>query len=93
LPIALLGAMAAEIACVATAVGGVPEAITDGLEGSLVPPGDPVALARALEVVLQDGELRAAMGRAGRSRVSNDFSIDRAVRRTEELYTEVARVR
>jgi glycosyltransferase involved in cell wall biosynthesis len=93
LPIALLEAMAAEIACVATAVGGVPEAITDGLEGSLVPPGDPVALARALEVVLQDGELRAAMGRAGRSRVSNDFSIDRAVRRTEELYTEVARVR
>jgi glycosyltransferase involved in cell wall biosynthesis len=92
LPIALLEAMAAEIACVATAVGGVPEAITDGVEGSLVPPGDPAALAKALEVVLQDSELRAAMGRAGRLRVSSDFSIDRAVRRTEELYTEVARV-
>jgi glycosyltransferase involved in cell wall biosynthesis len=92
LPIALLEAMAAEVACVATAVGGVPEAITDGVEGSLVPPGDPAALARALEVVLLDSDLRAAMGRAGRLRVSNDFSIDRAVRRTEELYTEVARV-
>jgi glycosyltransferase involved in cell wall biosynthesis len=92
LPIALLEAMAAEIACVATAVGGVPEAITDGVEGSLVPSGDPAALARALEAVLRDSELRAAMGRAGRLRVSDDFSIDRAVRRTEELYTEVARV-
>jgi glycosyltransferase involved in cell wall biosynthesis len=89
LPIALLEAMAAELPCVATAVGGVPEALTDGVEGRLVPPGDPRALATALEEVLGAPGVRAAMGSAARRRVRSEFSIDRAVRRTEELYAAV----
>ncbi len=86
LPISLLEAMAAEVPCVATAVGGIPEAVTDGVEGRLVPPGHPDTLAQALAGLLQDPELRSAMGAAGRQRVIADFSIDRAVRRTEQLY-------
>ena len=89
LPISLLEAMAAEVPCVATSVGGIPEAVTDGVEGRLVPAGDPGALAHALTELLQDPQLRSTMGAAGRQRVVDDFSIDRAVHRTEQLYDEL----
>jgi glycosyltransferase involved in cell wall biosynthesis len=89
LPISLLEAMAAEVACVVTRVGGIPEVITDGLDGRLVEPGDPAALAAALTSVLADAGARARMAQAGRDRVSEAFSIDRAVTRTEELYEEL----
>jgi glycosyltransferase involved in cell wall biosynthesis len=89
LPIALLEAMAAEIPCVATRVGGIPEAITDGLEGVLVPPGQPDELSRALVELLIEPSRRASLAAAGRRRVAADFSIDRAVRRTEALYDEL----
>ena len=86
LPISLLEAMAAEVACVVTEVGGIPEAVTDGIEGRLVPPGDPQLLAAAIRDVLVDPVGRRSMAAAGLTRVQADFSIDRAVRRTEELY-------
>jgi glycosyltransferase involved in cell wall biosynthesis len=86
LPISLLEAMAAEVACVATRVGGIPEVITDGLDGRTVRAGDPEALATGLLDVLTDRVARRAMAVAGRRRVQEAFSIDRAVRRTEELY-------
>ena len=85
LPIALLEALAAGVACVATSVGGVPEVLTDGEDGLLVGPGDPDALAAAIRKLLADAAFRAGMGsRAGwRAR---DFRIDRAVRRIEQVY-------
>jgi glycosyltransferase involved in cell wall biosynthesis len=89
LPISLLEAMAAEVACVATRVGGIPEAITDGVQGRLVPPGEPTRLAAALTEMLGDDELRADLARAGLARVSAEFSIDRAVGRTQELYDQL----
>ncbi len=89
LPISLLEAMAAEVACVTTRVGGIPEAITDGVDGRLVGPGDPSALAAALVEVLSDAERRAELASMGRERVVAGFSIDRAVERTQELYTQV----
>ena len=89
LPISLLEAMAAEVVCVTTRVGGIPEAITDGVEGRLVPPSDPPALADALVEVLSDPERRAALASMGRQRVVAEFSIGRAVERTEELYTQL----
>ena len=91
LPIALLEAMAAEVACVATEVGGIPEAITDRMEGRLVPPGDPAALADALVELLLDADGRAELAAAGLARVTSEFSIERAVQRTEELYEHVLR--
>jgi glycosyltransferase involved in cell wall biosynthesis len=89
LPISLLEAMAAEVACVATSVGGIPEALTDHVDGRLVPAGDPVALAQALTDTLTDHEARRAMAAAGHARVSEDFSIERAILRTQALYDEL----
>ncbi len=86
LPISLLEAMAAEVAVVVTAVGGIPEVITEGKDGRLVPAGSAEPLAATLAEVLEDRELRAAMAAAGRQRVVSGFSIDRAVEVSSELY-------
>lgn len=88
LPISLLEAMAAGLPSVATQVGGIPEALTDGREGLLVPPGDVDALAGALATLLDDAALRARMGAAA-AQTAGGFSITRAVRATEELYEQV----
>jgi glycosyltransferase involved in cell wall biosynthesis len=87
LPISMLEAMAAEVPCVLTQVGGIAEAVTDGQEGLLVPAAAPEALARALGRVLADPDLRRRLGTAARERVERDFSIGRAVRTLEERYT------
>jgi glycosyltransferase involved in cell wall biosynthesis len=85
LPIALVEALAAGRPSVVTAVGGVPEVVTDGKEGLLVPPGSPQGLADAVARLLADDELRARMSRAALER-SRSFDIRRAVRRIEEIY-------
>jgi glycosyltransferase involved in cell wall biosynthesis len=89
LAISLLEAMASGVACVATRVGGIPEALEDGVDGLLVPPGQPPALAAALVAMLTDPRRRAEMAAAGAQRVERDFSIDRAARRTAELYEQL----
>ena len=91
LPISLLEAMAAEVACVATRVGGIPEAITDGVTGRLVPPGDPGSLAAAVLELLQEPERRAAIAASGRERVRSGFSITRAATELQSIYTETLR--
>jgi sugar transferase (PEP-CTERM/EpsH1 system associated) len=89
---AVLEAMAAGLPIVATAVGGTPEVVVDGVTGLLVPPRDPSALAGALVTLLHDADLRHRMGRAGRERVKQYFSLERMVRRTEALYEELLRL-
>ncbi len=76
LPMALLEAMARGLAPLTTPVGGIPELVTDGIDGMLVPPGDIEALAGALESLVNDPELRRAIGRAARSR-AGDFDSGR----------------
>jgi glycosyltransferase involved in cell wall biosynthesis len=76
LPNVVLEAAAAGVPTVATAVGGTPEAITDGATGYLVPPGDPVALADRLTRLLADEPLRRRMGQAARARMHAEFSFD-----------------
>jgi glycosyltransferase involved in cell wall biosynthesis len=93
LPIALLEAMAAGVPCVATRVGGVHEAVQDGQQGVLVPPGDPAALAAAALGLVLDPDRRERMGASGVERVREHFSIDRAARRIEAIYEEVLRSR
>jgi glycosyltransferase involved in cell wall biosynthesis len=73
---ALLEYMAAGLPVVATEVGGNPEAILNGETGFLVPPGNPQALAGALQLLLNDNELRVEMGRSGKRRVMERFSHD-----------------
>jgi len=68
LPVALLEAMAYELAIVTTAVGGIPEVTTDGEDGLLVAPGDPRALAAALCALAGDVALRTRLGGAARDR-------------------------
>ncbi|HEY7069624.1 MAG TPA: glycosyltransferase [Acidimicrobiales bacterium] len=88
LPIALLEAMAAGRPCVATSVGGVPEVITDGEDGVLVPPDDPAALAAALTALLDDPARRTELGRRAAAR-AEDFRLDAAVARIEAVYDRV----
>jgi len=74
----LLEAIAVGTPVVATAVGGNPEVITDGVEGLLIPPGDPAALAAAVRRILSDPALAAQMGLAGLHR-STHFQWDSEV--------------
>ena len=93
LGLALLEAMAAGLAAVASRVGGVPEVVRDGETGVLVPPGDARSLAGAILKLMADPALRGRMGEAGRARARQQFSIARAVRETEQLYEELMRER
>lgn len=90
LPVAMMEALAAGRPVVATAVGGIPEAVTSGVHGLLVPPNDASALAGALVTLARDGELRSRMSAAARAR-SADFDIARTVREEERVYAEVGR--
>jgi glycosyltransferase involved in cell wall biosynthesis len=89
--IAALEAMAAGLPVVATAVGGVPELVSDGNTGFLVPRGDVAALAARLRVLLLDPERRLAMGAAGRARARAEFSIERMVSAVAAVYDDVLR--
>jgi glycosyltransferase involved in cell wall biosynthesis len=86
--ISILEAMARCRPVVASAVGGIPEVITSGVDGLLVPPASPADLADAIVAVAQSPELADRLGRAGRATVVERFSIDAQVRRTEEVYDE-----
>jgi len=88
LPIALVEAMATGVASVATAVGGVPEIVDAGRNGLLVPPGRPDELAAAIVALLVDPDLRARVGAAA-TEIGSALDLREAVRRTEDLYTEV----
>jgi glycosyltransferase involved in cell wall biosynthesis len=89
----LLESMAAGVPVVATRVGGNPEAVEEGVTGLLVPPRDAAALASAIARVLEDRELATRLGRAGRARVVERFSIRDAIRHTEQLYLTLLRRR
>ena len=85
----ILEAMGAGKAVVATRVGGNPEAVSDGETGLLVPPGDPGALASAILELLRDPERADAMGRAGRERARERFSMEAMVTAVEETYLQL----
>jgi L-malate glycosyltransferase len=85
----LLDAMAFGRPVVATAAGGIPEAVEDGKTGLLVPPRDPRALADALHALLTDEARARAMGAAGRQRFLARFSAAHMVEETLQTYHEV----
>lgn len=89
LPISLLEAMQAGLACVATRVGGVPGMIADGVEGVLVEPSDPKALAAALERVLTDAEAGEAMGARARALVRERYDVAAATAAYAQIYDEL----
>ena len=85
----VLESMASGAPTVATAVGGTPEAIVDGVTGLLVPPAESAAIADAVVHLLTDASLAQQLGRAGRGHIADHFSVRRMVRSTEDLYTEL----
>ena len=85
----VLDAMAFGLPVVATAAGGIPEAVEDGVTGRLVPPRDPAALADALAEALRDEERRRAWGAAGRRRFCARFTVAHMVEETERVLAEV----
>jgi glycosyltransferase involved in cell wall biosynthesis len=91
LPTVVLEAMASGVPVVATDCGGVSEAVTDGVEGLLVPPRDAEALAAALTRLWRDPELRRRMGEAGRRTATSNFTLERQLAEFHTLYREVAR--
>lgn len=89
LPVAILEALALERPVAATAVGGVPSVVVDGETGLCVPPGDPSALASAVDRLLSDPGWAAQLGKAGRSLVESQFGLERMVDDYETVYREV----
>ncbi len=88
-PLSVMEYMEAAKPVVATAVGGVPDLVDDGIAGLLVKPGDSNALAMAIAELLNDPKRAAAMGEAGRERRRREFSLEATTRRFESLYEEL----
>ncbi len=88
-PQSLLQAFATGVPVVASAIGGIPEVVEDGLTGILVPPEDAAALARAIESVLSDRSGGLARARAARRLVEERFSHRASVSRLLAVYDEV----
>lgn len=76
LPNVLMEAQSQGVGCVATAVSAIPELISDGETGLLVPPGDVDALAKAVDTLMSDPSLRNRLAQAGQQRVATQFSAD-----------------
>lgn len=85
----LLEAGAAALPRVATAVGGVPDIIADGITGALVPPADPDALAQAMLRLLADPAQRERLGTAAHGAVVPAYGLEHMVARLEDLYEQL----
>jgi glycosyltransferase involved in cell wall biosynthesis len=85
-PVSVIEALAAERPTVATRVGGVPDVIRDGVDGFLVEVGDAEQLADRLAELARDPELRLRMGREGRARVLERYSVERLIDDVDGLY-------
>src|SRR5262249_46626759 len=90
LPNTLLEALAASRAVVASRVAGIPDVIVDGVNGLLVPPGDPGPLRAALVRLLADPALRSRLGSAARETAGREHGWDAVGRQLEECYAEAA---
>jgi glycosyltransferase involved in cell wall biosynthesis len=93
MPLALLEAMVAGKAIVASRAGGIPETVTDGVEALLVPPGDASALADALFTVMADPARRSSLATAARARGHREFSAGVMAERYLDLYNAALRLR
>lgn len=86
LPMSVLEAMAHGIPAVATAVGGVPQVIDDGVSGFLIDVDDEVALSESLASLLAEPKLREELGRNGRDQVVRKFGLDGTLAQVEGIY-------
>lgn len=90
-PLTLLEAMAARKPVIATAVGGVPEIVTEGETGLLVPPGDPAAFAEATLALAADPDLGRRMGEKARVRFESKYTVELMTDRYVALFSALGR--
>jgi glycosyltransferase involved in cell wall biosynthesis len=90
LPMALMEASACARPVVATDVGGVREVVSDGVSGRLIPVGEITAIADTLVELLQDLQLRARMGHAGRILIEERFNMYSWARELADVYAEAS---
>ena len=88
--IAILEAMSARTAVVATGVGGTVELVVPGVTGFLAPPGRPEGLVLGIRTLIDDSELRDRMAQAGHSRARESFDVSTMVAKYEALYERIA---
>lgn len=91
LPNVLLEAMSQRRAILATAAASIPEALTDGIDGALVPPRDPAALARRLAALIADPWTRDRLGAAAIETVRRDFDFARCIGAIATAFAEAGR--
>jgi glycosyltransferase involved in cell wall biosynthesis len=91
-PISILEAMRAGLPVVTSDVGGVREAVADGVSGFVLSRGDVNGFARALEILLKSDELRSQMGRKARRLFEQDFTSEHMLRKTFDVYRRAVRV-
>lgn len=85
----LMESLAAGRPVVASEHAGVREAIVDGVTGLVVPPGDPLSLAGAIDALLTDPQRRLTMGAAARRYAAEQFSVQRVIAEVSEIYSEM----
>jgi glycosyltransferase involved in cell wall biosynthesis len=86
----MLEAMAAGVPVVATAVGGIPEAIKDGITGLLAPPRNPVKLAEAISRVINDMQLAGTIRSQARLMIRKEYDSRVMADKYAELYARIA---
>jgi glycosyltransferase involved in cell wall biosynthesis len=89
LPTSILEAMRAGMPVVASAVGGIPEAVQEGVNGYLIPNNHPDVLRERLKELLTNAALRLHMGRAGRQMYEASFTFDKMFSRILNVYEQV----
>jgi L-malate glycosyltransferase len=88
-PMTILEAMAAGLPVVATDVGGIPQVVTHGQTGLMVPPSSPQELAQAILEVVRNPKKAQRLARAGRRRIEESFSVGTMASRYERLYRDL----
>ncbi len=88
---AVIEAMSMEKPAVGTPIGGIPEAIDDGVTGRLFPGMDAEAMAKTLVELLEDRESWEQMGQCGRERVKEHFDLEGMIKGVEDTYEKVIR--
>jgi glycosyltransferase involved in cell wall biosynthesis len=86
LPMSMLEAMAARVPIIVSSVGGIPDLVTHGVHGLIVPPGDIKALADAISILIANAELQETLARAARTRIRAECATDLVLARLRLLW-------
>ncbi|MBI1810905.1 MAG: glycosyltransferase family 4 protein, partial [Nitrospirae bacterium] len=77
---------------IATSIGGIPEVVDDGKTGIIIPPGNVNALCEAIKLLIQNPGIRLQMGKNGRVRVLEKFTVEQNVRKTEDVFLSLLEI-